>query len=360
MTAGNRYANPLDSERLDIPVQFDATLVWEYADGCRAVLDLYGAAKLAQWDGESRIDWRRDLDAENPAQLPDTAIPIFGSDVFQRLGPQELSRLRRHYQSWQHSQFLHGEQGALLAAAKLVQQAPTLEAKYAAATQVIDEARHVEVYARLLHDKLGLFYPVTPALRGLLENVLADSRWDMTCLGVHVLIEGMAHAATARIRDQSESQLVSALHAYVMQDEARHAAIWRAILGRYYAQLSAAERETREAFVVEAGYALCEGLYAEEVWANTGLPVDQCVAYMRDSALMRSSRDALFSRIVPTMKAVGLWGPRIRGAYRDMGVMGFSELDPDAVAAADARVAHQFDLRRFVQERPLVEDDTSD
>src|SRR4029077_20615130 len=120
-----------------------------------------------------------------------------------------------------------GEQGALVCTAKIVQQVPSVDAKFYAATQVVDEARHVEAYARLLHEKFQLTYPITPTLRSLLEQVLVDARWDMTYLGMQVLIEGLALASFATIRDQAKKPLAASVNAYVMQDEARHVAFGR-------------------------------------------------------------------------------------------------------------------------------------
>src|SRR4029453_13165375 len=210
MATQDRYAAPLDADRWDVPGQFDTTFRWEYADGRDALLKLYSKGKQRQWDADTRIDWSRDLDPENPAGLPDEVIPIFASDVYQRLTAKEKSTVRRHFQSWQLSQFLHGEQGALICTAKIVQQVPMMDAKFYAATQVIDEARHVEVYSRLLHEKFELAYPITPTLKSLLDNVLSDSRWDMTYLGMQVLIEGLALAAFASIRDHARNPLAAA------------------------------------------------------------------------------------------------------------------------------------------------------
>src|SRR5438270_4827739 len=147
---------------------------------------------------------------------------------------------------------MHGEQGALIATAKIVQTVPDLDAKFYAATQVMDEARHVEAYSRLLHDKFELAYPITHGLKSLLESGLSDSRWDMTYLTMQILIEGLALAAFQRIRDQSKNSLAEAVNAYVMQDEARHVAFGRPALRAlrdYYPQLSDAERNEREEFV---------------------------------------------------------------------------------------------------------------
>ena len=164
---------------------------------------------------------------------------------------KERSRVRHHLQASQISQFMHGEQGALIATAKIVQTVPDLDAKFYAATQVMDEARHVEAYSRLLHEKFELAYPITPGLKALLEDGLTDSRWDMTYLTMQILIEGLALAAFQRIRDQSKNPLAAAVNAYVMQDEARHVAFGRLALRDYYPQLTDAERKEREDFVVD-------------------------------------------------------------------------------------------------------------
>jgi hypothetical protein len=99
------------------------------------------------------------------------------------MSEQDRNEVRRHSAAWRFSQFMHGEQGALVCTAKIVQSVPDLDAKFYAATQVIDEARHVEVYSRYLHEKLELVYPMNPNLSSLLHDVISDSRWDMTYLG---------------------------------------------------------------------------------------------------------------------------------------------------------------------------------
>ncbi|MEO8605697.1 MAG: ferritin-like domain-containing protein, partial [bacterium] len=250
----NRYARPADEEQWNIAGAFDTTFNWEYADGRESLLSLYEKGKNLQWNTSTRIDWSQDLDPENPQELPDESVNIFGSAVWNRLTKSEKANVRRHQQAWQLSQFLHGEQGALVCTAKIVQQVPSIDAKFYAATQVMDEARHVETYARLLHEKFELAYPITPTLKRLLGDVLSDSRWDLTYLGMQVLIEGLALAAFASIRDQAKNSLARAVNAYVMQDEARHVAFGRLALRDYYPHLTQAERDEREEFAVEACY----------------------------------------------------------------------------------------------------------
>jgi len=346
MTTQHRYAMPVDPVDWTLPTHFESLLRWEYEDGRDSLLRLYEKGKERQWNGNTRIDWSLDLDPENPQELPDEQISIFGSDIWNKLTKQERANLRRHLQAQQLSQFMHGEQGALLCASKIVLQVPSVDAKYYAATQVMDEARHVEVYARLLHQKFELAYPITPTLKSLLDNVLSDSRWDMTYLGMQVLIEGLALAAFASIRDHAKNRLAAAVNAYVMEDEARHVAFGRIALRDYYPQLSDTERDEREEFAVEACYLMRDRFLSVEVWETLGLPVEACVQMVKSSDRMKLFRTRLFTRIVPTIKDIGLWGPRIRKAYADMGVMSYAEIDAEGLLAKDEAVAAEFDARR--------------
>ena len=346
MSTTERYARPVAETTWEIPSEFGTVFRWEYEEAREPLLRLYEKGKNLQWNTNTRIDWSQDLDPENPQGLPDESVSIFGSQVWGRLSPREKANARRHLQAWQLSQFLHGEQGALVCTAKIVQQVPSVDAKFYAATQVMDEARHVETYARLLHEKFELAYPITPTLKRLLNDVLSDSRWDMTYLGMQVLIEGLALAAFATIRDQAKNTLAAAVNAYVMQDEARHVAFGRLALRDYYPELTQTERDEREEFAVEACYLMRDRFLSEEVWETLGLPVEECVGYVESSQLMREFRSMLFSRIVPTIKDIGLWGPKIRRAYANMGILGFAEIDTQALAENDERVAEEFDARR--------------
>ena len=346
MSTQTRYARPAEENEWKIPGAFDTVFEWEYENGREALLKLYEKGKNLQWNTNTRIDWSQDLDPENPQELPDEAIAIFGSDVWNRLTKQEKANVRRHDQAWTLSQFLHGEQGALICTAKIVQQVPSVDAKYYAATQVIDEARHVETYSRLLHEKFDLAYPISPPLKRLLNDVLSDSRWDMTYLGMQVLIEGLALAAFADIRDNAQNSLAAAVNAYVMQDEARHVAFGRLALRDYYPQLTQAERDEREEFAAEACYLMRDRFLAEEMWETLGLPLNECLQYVEQSEGMREFRSRLFNRIVPTVKNIGLWGPKIQKAYTAMGIIGFADVDTIALEKADEQIAADFDAKR--------------
>ena len=343
MSTANRYAMPVDGLEWIVPESFESCFKWEYEDGSASLHRLYEKGKKQQWNASDRIDWSLDLDPENPEELPDEYISIFGSPVWDRMTNKERADLRRHSQANDLSQFLHGEQGALICAAKIVQQVPDVEAKFYAATQVMDEARHVEVYKRLLHEKFDLAYPITPPLQSLLDGILRDSRWDMTYLGMQVLIEGLALAAFAGIRDMAKNPLAAAVNAYVMQDEARHVAFGRLALREYYPHLSQKERDEREEFVVEACYTMRDRFNSRDVYERLGLPIKECIEWEEHSPGMQEFRAALFTRIVPAIEDIGLWGPNVRKAYTDMGVLAFADIDMEEMAARDQEVAEQFD-----------------
>jgi rubrerythrin len=261
--------------------------------------------------------------------------------------------------AWQFSQFLHGEQGALLCTANLVQAVPDIDSKFYAATQVIDEARHVEAFSRFLHEKLRLAYPINSYLQQLLDDVLTDSRWDFTYLGMQVLIEGLALAAFGPIRDSTNDPLARALFAYVMQDEARHVAFGRLVLRDYYPQLTEEERDEREEFVVEACYLMRERFLAEEVWRTLGLDADECLEFVRGSETHLRFRSHLFSRIAPTLKDIGLFGPRIRAALTEMGVMGYADVSVDSLMAQDESTAEQIDAARREEVQRVIAETTT-
>ena len=165
----------------------------------------------------------------------------------------------------------------------------------------------------------------------------------MTYLGMQILIEGLALAAFQRIRDTAKNPLAAAVNAYVMQDEARHVAFGRLALRDYYPQLSEAERGEREEFVVEACYHMRDRFNQREVWECVGLPVEECIQATMQSDQMRQFRTRLFTRIVPTVKDIGLWGQRVQKAYADMGVLDLASVDAEALLENDARVALEFD-----------------
>jgi hypothetical protein len=355
MTTQRIYALPVDVTQWKFDGATDLLFNWEYDDGSAPLLELYEKGKQQQWDASTRLDWSLELNPENPMELKDEAISIYGTDHWNKMNEKERSWLRLHLQANSISQFMHGEQGALIASAKIVGTVPDMNAKFYAATQVMDEARHVEAYKRLLHEKFKVAYPINKALQTLLEQTLTDRRWDMTYLGMQVLIEGLALAAFQSIRDKAGNTLAGAVNAYVMQDEARHVSFGRLALREYYPHLSEAERDEREEFLVEALYFMRDRFNQSEVWERLGLPAKVLDDIHYNSKQMQSFRGRLFSRVVPTVKDIGLWGPRVQKAFTEMGVMDYAKIDVVEVLANDGRVAEEFDRKMFVEKAIAAE-----
>jgi hypothetical protein len=343
------YALPVTETGWHLPGGSTTAFDWEYDEGRDRLLHLYERGKQRQWDAAERIDWSHQVDLDNPLGTSDEVVPIFGSRTWDGLGPRERAQVRHHTIAWQFSQFLHGEQGALICASKIVQTVPDLDAKFYAATQVMDEARHVEAYSRYLREKLELAYPINDSLKALLNDVIADGRWDMTYLGMQVLIEGLALAAFGLIRDVALDPLAQAINAYVMQDEARHVAFGRLALRDYYRELTEAERAEREEFCVEACYLMRNRFLGEEIWRNLDFDADDCIGFVRQSETLQQFRALLFTRIVPTLRDIGMFGPKVRAAFADMGVLGFEQVDVEALMADDEQVAEAVDARRAAQ-----------
>ncbi|PCI64522.1 MAG: aminobenzoate oxygenase [Kordiimonadales bacterium] len=341
------YARAMEDSHWSVPQSYDTLFEWNYSDDRKDLLSLYGKGKSAQWDTDERLDWSHEMDPDNPLGLPIELFPLYGADFFMKMSKKEQGEAVRHQAAWANSQFLHGEQGALICTAKIVQNVPDMEAKFYASTQVMDEARHVETYKKLV-EKIGVAYPITQPLKTLLDQVLSDGRWDMTYLGMQVVIEGLALAAFANIRDHAKDPLAAAANAYVMQDEARHVAFGRIALRQYYPELTQQERNEREEFLIEACYLMRDRFKSTEVWETLGYPLKECDEFVENSQGMQMFRTNLFSRIVPIVKDIGLWGDKIQGAYGKMGILGFGNIDIDAMQANDMAVADEHDRKHYV------------
>jgi hypothetical protein len=337
------YALPVETTRWHVGGKTETIFNWEYDEPRDRLLTLYEKGKKKQWDAQTLIDWSLDLDPTDQGVMPDTYVPIFGSPTWDKMNRAEKDEVRHHYTAWLLSQFLHGEQGALICAAKIVQTVPDVDSKFYAATQVMDEARHVEAYNKFLHDKLELAYPIHPELALLLDQTITDSRWDITYLGMQVMIEGVALAAFSLIRDFTEHPLARSLNAYVMKDEARHVAFGLLALQDAYRDLTDAERREREDFVIEAARLLRDRIVAEPVYEKLGLPVDECMDFMDRSDIMNVYRMSLFARVVPVVKRIGLWSEKIQQAFIELGVMAYEHAEPDEMFDNDERIAEELE-----------------
>ena len=319
----------------------DAIFTWDYERSRAALVKLYEKAKTSQWNGETDLDWSIDVDPERMAResfgLPTRAgFAAIGVDLagtaLDRLSDDDWVTFQVERQNWMLSQFLHGEQGALLCTAKIVETVPWIDAKYYAATQVIDEARHVEVFAKYLDTKLEGHYPINVHLRMLLDDIIDDSRWDMTYLGMQIMVEGLALASFGLMQQGTPDPLLKQLLRYVMSDEARHVAFGVLTLQEYYAGLTSAELRDRQEFAFEAAVRMRDRFLSQEVWERMGVPVVDALRVFRSDDPAKRNEDPfqqlLFSKIVPNCKKLGLLDANdgwLRARFDTLGVSVFED-----------------------------------
>ncbi len=332
-----------------VPDNCPAEFTWDYEKGSKPQLDrLYEKAKKAQWNGQTDLDWSIEVDQErvvianaeaNPAQMQWDEAAIAGT-VLEKWDDKRFIQFGIENQNWLLSQFMHGEQGALLCTAKIVETVPWIDAKYYAATQVMDEARHVEVFSKYLDEKLSGHYPMNAHLGLLLDDIVGDARWDMTYLGMQIMVEGLALAAFGFIHAMTTEPLLKKLLRYVMADEARHVAFGVLSLQEYYKELSAAELRERQEFAFEAAIRMKDRLVMQEVWERMEVPTADVIKLMQAAPERDEFQILLFSKIVPNLKKLGLLDAAdgwLRTKFTEMGAIAFENLtdsteDEDAFA----------------------------
>ncbi len=313
----------------------DAIFTWGYDKGERAPLDrLYEKAKTSQWNGQTDLDWSIEVDPytmllpANPLEAdyfkenPNSPLHKFSDEQWKEMAVESLN--------WSLSQFMHGEQGALLCTAKIVETVPWIDAKYYASTQVVDEARHVEVFAQYLDQKMGgINYPVNHHLKALLDDIIEDSRWDITYLGMQIMVEGLALAAFGFMHQTTEEPLLKKLLRYVMSDEARHVAFGVLSLQEIYKDMDAKEIRERQEFTFEAALRMRDRFLRQEMWEKLGVDVKEMVKYQLEMPEeLRIFQRMLFSKIVPNCKKLGLldagdaW---LRDRFTEIGVIEFED-----------------------------------
>jgi para-aminobenzoate N-oxygenase AurF len=308
---------------------------WDYERSRPALGKLYEKAKTSQWNGETDLDWSTPVDPEKLAEEMWSArrFPAFlalasapGSPLA-NWGDKEWVQLGVESQSWRISQFLHGEQGALVCTAKIVETVPWIDAKYYAATQVVDEARHMEVFAKYLDTKMQGHYPINAHLGMLIDDIVADSRWDMTYLGMQIMVEGLALAAFGFMHMMTTEPLLKKLLRYVMSDEARHVAFGVLSLKELYTQLSASEIRERQEFAYAAAVRMRDRFLQQEVWERMGLDVRKVTTLLVEHSQGHNPfQQMLFSKIVPNCKKLGLLDAAdgwLRERFTELGVIEF-------------------------------------
>jgi hypothetical protein len=229
---------------------------------------------------------------------------------------------RWEVQNWMVSQFLHGEQGALVVAARLVEVVPDLDSKFFAASQTVDEARHVEVFSRYLRENVPQMYPVSPPLAALLTDILADGHWDITALGMQIMVEALAMAAF-RLADRTfHDDLIKQIARLVARDEARHVSFGVLSLRGIYREMTTAELADREDMVLEAAYLTRQRFLLDEVWERLGVPHADGVRFARFEPMMIRYRQTVFARVSSVLYGIGLMTERVHTGLLGLDLLG--------------------------------------
>jgi hypothetical protein len=314
----------------------DSIFTWDYSLARPQLRKLYEKAKVGQWNATTDIPWETDVDIEKSIAADQELLgngidpSWYAGTKLEKWGDKEWLEFGIQGRKWTLSQFLHGEQGALICTAKITETVPWYDAKLYASTQVVDEARHVEVFARYLDEKLGGGYQVNTHLGMLLDDIVNDSRWDLTYLGMQIMVEGLALAAFGYLHQLTTEPLLKHLLRYVMSDEARHVAFGVLSLKEVYDGMSDAEMKERQEFAYEASIRMRDRFLQQEVWHHMGVDPKTVVPLMINDPGRKFFQQLLFSKIVPNCKKLGLlerndaW---LRHRFEEMGVIQFEDLE---------------------------------
>jgi len=312
----------------------DTIFTWDYSLARPQLRKLYEKGKVGQWNATTDLPWEAEVDLEKVVRSDQEVLgsgldpnTFIGTPVEKWRAPEWL-QFGVEGRKWQLSQFLHGEQGALICTAKIVETVPWYDAKLYASTQVVDEARHVEVFGRYLNDKLGGQYQVNTHLRLLLDDIINDSRWDMTYLGMQIMVEGLALAAFGYLHQVTQEPLLKQMLRYVMSDEARHVAFGVLSLKEAYDGMTDAELKDRQEFAFEAAVRMRDRFMQQEVWERMGVNMKDIMPLIVGDPTRVIFQTMLFSKIVPNCKKLGLLkrnGQWLRRRFEEMDVIQFED-----------------------------------
>ena len=301
---------------------------WDYTDADTRIKKLYELGKELNWNGSIDLDWSNSLKKGEP--------PIKAELIARMEGPlaalpeEERLEYMRHDQAWTLSQFLHGEQGAMLVASQLVSCAPTYQAKLYAASQTFDEARHVEVFARYIKEIHGIEYPINKSLKALIDKILSDERWDLKFIGMQIIIEGLALAAFQTTKETSNCPLLRQLVHYVIRDEARHVTFGVNYLQEFLETLSEEEVEDRAMFAYEACVVMRARIINTELPARWfGMSEEEILEMVVNDDTQDMFNNMLFSRVMPNLKKIGLLTDKVLPLYEKLNLTSYIESESD-------------------------------
>ena len=311
----------------DVAEIFQTTLTgaynWDYTIQDNRIKRLYELGKELNWNAGTDIDWSQPMPDRG-----DSPPEIFWDDYkpYQDLSNEDKFKFLQHRGSWSLSQFLHGEQGALLVASQLVSCAPTFNAKLYAASQTFDEARHVEAFNKYIQTRQRMMYPIGNGLKSLLDKILTDPRWDLKFIGMQIIIEGLALAAFNVARQGTNDPVFKDMLYLIIRDEARHVTFGVNYLEEFIKTLSDEELEERAMFAYEACLVMRGRLMSADVYENFGWDKEDAQAFAQKADVANNFQHLLFTRVVPNLSRIGLLTEKVRPLYDELGVLEYENL----------------------------------
>ena len=305
---------------------------WNYDSEIDQVRTLYANALDRQWIAVRDLDWERGIDREAFQKTFSVGgFPVEKTDFWRNLDPTLKWEVSRRSTAFLLSNFLHGEQGALMVAAQMVSAVPHTDGKFYAATQTVDEARHVEVFASYIK-LLDEVYPIMPSLKKVLDATIGTGSWLEKAVGMQMVVEGLALYVFRDMRNATQEPLLKQLLTYVSRDEARHCGYGVKYLSVMVDSLSEQECAELEDFAFEAARLLVDSrtggsmrLSMLEIWRQAGLDPESVFAELAkerdriDPEMQRSNAGGpVRGFIIPSLKSVGLFSERIEGHFRGM------------------------------------------
>ncbi|MGL4543656.1 MAG: ferritin-like domain-containing protein [Polymorphobacter sp.] len=320
----------------------DIAWTFKYLMSGDKVEDLYKRAKQNQWDSDELLPWDTVVDPSKP--LINDANDIYHRmPFFKKLSKSQQETFTAHQTAQLLSQFLHGEQGALMTAACVTHSVPDATAKLYAATQTMDEARHVEVYARYC-DKIAIVYPMSLWLKALIDATLKADRYEKVMIGMNMIVEGLALGAFNNMYRSTQCDLLKKLTFNVMRDESRHVSFGHSYLEPVIAKLHPDEIEDLADFAFQAVNILAHGgtggtLASRvdpgflQVLDNSGIEhedffvgVEAAAADGIEQTLPPGQIHSLKDLMLPALARVGLLTPLARQKYESAGIPIFEDL----------------------------------
>lgn len=304
--------------KLELTTPLRVAWTWDYLEEIASLRALYDKGKGAQWDAETLLDWSIRVD-DDPPLMPPEQSPI--ASILRMLGrPEaEIRAVVREELEWGISQLLHGEQAALQLTAQLVNCVPAADTKLFAGQQVVDECRHVEVFAKLLARKFGTVHPIAPNIKFLLDEMLSTPDWHRKTIGMQLLFEGVAMAVITDIGRRTSNPLVREVMRAVARDEARHAAFGVLALREELGRLPAGERDQLEDWTWMCLEVVANGLMSsmlDEIAPRHGLDAQAVAQSVFSSPAFWDARYHMFNHtVLPNLRKLGLVTDRTRPSY---------------------------------------------